>query len=82
MLSADCFADWNDVSVAQAIEYSKVVSISQYLTNRENYNPELSTEEIGKFQHILYNECIAPDVKSKISFDDFIAKRKKDNSNE
>lgn len=51
-LTPDGFADWDNVSVARAIAYSNVVQIAQHMTNRDNYEHELSQEEIDKFQKV------------------------------
>ena len=77
-LTPDSFADWDNVSVARAIAYSNVVLIAQHLTNRDNYDPELSQQEIDKFQTYLYSECLSSGEREKLSFHDFIGMHKKD----
>lgn len=82
ILSVDSFTDWNNVSVARAIEYSTTVSLARYLERRENLDPELTPDEIAKFQQLLYEECVSTDEKKKISFDEFIDNQKKGKKHE
>lgn len=72
----DSFHDWDNVSVARAICYSQVQSIAQHLNSRDNYEPEFTKEEIARFQKFLFNDCLNPDEKMNITFDEFINKRK------
>ncbi len=76
-LTADSFADWDGVSVARAIEYSQTISLAQYLEHRENYDPELTPGEINKFQKLLYSECLSPEERKDLTFDEFVGKHKK-----
>lgn len=47
-------------------------SIAQHLSDRENYDPELTDVEIDKFQNYLYKECLTTTEQRRVSFDDFI----------
>ena len=74
-LTSDSFADWDNVSVARSIEYTNVRSIARHLGSRDNYDPELSDTEIVKFQRYLYEDCLTPDEKKRITFDEFIDRK-------
>ncbi len=71
----DGFHDWDNVSVARVIEYTKVQNIARHLGSRDNFDPELTAEEITKFQQFLYDDCLNETEKSKLSFDEFLGVR-------
>lgn len=71
-VTPDGFNDWGNISVARAIQFSLVQSIAQHLSDRENYDPELTDAEIDKFQNYLYEECLTTTEQRRVSFDDFI----------
>lgn len=71
-VTPDSFNDWDNISVARAIQFSLVRSIAQHLSDRENYDPELTDAEIDKFRRYLYKECLTTTEQRRVSFDDFI----------
>lgn len=77
LLMPDSFANWDNVSVARAITYTNVVQIAQHLNSRDNYDPELSPEEIDKFQKYLYEDCLSSAERAKLPFYEFIGKNNK-----
>lgn len=74
-MTPDSFNDWDNISVARAIQLSLVQSIAQHLRDRENYDPELTDVEIDKFQNYLYKECLTTTEQRRVSFDDFIGEK-------
>lgn len=74
-VTPDSFNDWDNISVARAIQLSLVQSIAQHLGDRENYDPELTDAEIDKFQNYLYKECLTTTEQRRVSFDDFIGEK-------
>ena len=74
-VTPDSFNDWDNISVARAIQLSLVQSIAQHLRDRENYDPELTDVEIDKFQNYLYKECLTTTEQRRVSFDDFIGEK-------
>lgn len=74
-VTPDSFNDWDNISVARAIQLSLVQSIAQHLRDRENYDPELTDVEIDKFQNYLYKERLTTTEQRRVSFDDFIGEK-------
>lgn len=81
-LTPDGFSGWDNISVARSIAYGNVLQIARHLNDRDNYNPELSQEEIDKFQKYLYENCLSHSEREKLPFQEFVGKIAKEGAHE
>lgn len=81
-LTPDGFSDWDNISVARAIAYGNVLQMARHLNDGDNYDPELSQEEIDKFQRYIYNDCLSSAERKKLPFQEFVGKMAKGNTHE